>query len=250
MRAVVRRGGKLELDSNWPEPVPGPGQTLVRTLACGVCGSDLHALDHLERMASFGRRAGSASSLDPSRGVVFGHEFCAEVIAHGPQTEGRIKAGARVVAMPFAIGPRGAELIGFSNTYNGGFAERMVLTEAMLLEVPEHLPSSHAAMTEPFAVGEHAVAKAAAADDAVVMVLGCGPVGLAVIAAAKARGLGPVIASDYSPVRRKAALALGADVAVNPADESPFSLGSAMACRRRWRAVAWRWPAARRCGRG
>lgn len=242
MRAVVRREGRLELEEDWPEPQPGPGQTLVKTLACGICGSDLHALDHLERMAAFSRRMGSATSIDPARGVVFGHEFCAEIIAHGPQTTGRLPPGTRVVAMPMAMGPDGMELVGYSSRFNGGFAERMVLTESMLLPVPDHLPAAHAALTEPFAVGEHAVARAAAPADAVVMVLGCGPIGLAVIAAAKARGLGPVIASDYSPARRQAARKLGADVTVNPAEQNPFGLweahGVAPTAAARSRAVA------------
>lgn len=127
-----------------------------------------------------------------------------------------------MVAMPFAAGPNGMELVGFSNRFNGGFAERMLLTEALLLPVPDHLPSAIAAMTEPFAVGEHAVAKAAAPDNAVILVLGCGPVGLAVIAAAKARGLHPIIASDFSPVRRGAAAKLGADIVINPAEDNAF----------------------------
>src|SRR4051794_21143928 len=107
MRAIVRRAGQLELDENWPEPELGPGLTLVKTLACGICGSDLHALDHLERMAEFSRRSGSASGLDASRGIVFGHEFCGEIIAHGPGATSSLAPGTRVVAMPFAAGPKG-----------------------------------------------------------------------------------------------------------------------------------------------
>ncbi|MFD2677868.1 zinc-binding dehydrogenase [Camelimonas lactis] len=222
MRAIVRRAGKLELNGNWPEPTPGPGQTLVKVLACGVCGSDLHALDHLERMSEFSRRCGSASGLDASQGVVFGHEFCGEIIAHGPGSTSTLAPGTRVVAMPFTAGPNGMELIGFSNRFNGGFAERMLLSEALLLPAPDHLPPAVAAMTEPFAVGEHAVAMAKAPQDAVALVLGCGPVGLAVIAAARARGLSPIIASDFSPVRRAAALKLGADIVIDPAVENPY----------------------------
>ena len=222
MRAIVRRAGKLELNENWPEPAPGPGQTLVKTLACGVCGSDLHALDHLERMSEFSRRCGSASGLDASQGVVFGHEFCGEIIAHGPGSTSTLAPGTRVVAMPFAAGPSGMELVGFSNRFSGGFAERMVLTEALLLPVPDDLPSAIAAMTEPFAVGEHAVAMAKAPQDAVTLVLGCGPIGLAVIAAAKARGLHPVIASDFSPMRHAAAAKMGADIVIDPAVENPY----------------------------
>jgi len=91
----------------------------------------------------------------------------------------------------------------------------------MLLPVPNGLPTDQAAMTEPMAVGAHAVAKARLDPDSVCLVLGCGPVGLAVIAALKAEGHGPVVAADFSPRRRAAAEKLGADIIVDPARESP-----------------------------
>ena len=72
--------------------------------------------------------------------------------------------------------------VGYSNDYPGGYAERMVLAAPLLLEVPNGLPSEHAALTEPLAVGIHAVEKAALAADDVPLVIGCGPVGLAAIA--------------------------------------------------------------------
>jgi len=89
--------------------------------------------------------------------------------------------------------------------------------------VPNGLPTDQAALTEPFAVGAHAVAKARLDKDSVCLVIGCGPVGLAVIAGLKAKGHGPVIAADYSPRRRAAAEMLGADVVIDPAKESPHA---------------------------
>jgi threonine dehydrogenase-like Zn-dependent dehydrogenase len=68
-------------------------------------------------------------------------------------------------------------------------------------------------------VGAHAVARAAIEGPAAIAVIGCGPIGLAVIAALKARGLGPVIGLDYSPGRRGFAESLGADEVVDPAVE-------------------------------
>jgi threonine dehydrogenase-like Zn-dependent dehydrogenase len=115
------------------------------------------------------------------------------------------------------------ESLGYSNRLPGGFAERMLLTEAMVLEVPNGLPTDQAALTEPFAVGEHAVAMARLDPNSVCMVVGCGPVGLAVIAALKARGHGPVVATDYSPRRRAAAEKLGAHLVIDPSKESPHA---------------------------
>lgn len=219
MRAVVRRGTSLVCDEI-DQPTPGPGQTLVKTLCCGICGSDLHALHHLDHMVELTRRAGGIGDLDTSKDVVFGHEFCAEIIDHGPGG-GRFKPGTRVVAMPVAFDASGFQAIGYSNRYPGGFAEYMALMEPMLLEVPNGLSIEHAALTEPMAVGAHAVAESAMEPGSVALVIGCGPVGLAVIASLKARGHGPVIAADYSARRRAAAEALGADVVVDPSTDDP-----------------------------
>jgi len=221
MRAVIRRDKRLVCDEI-AELTPGEGQVLVKTLACGICGSDLHSLHHMEHMIDLSRRAGGLDNgFNPSADTVFGHEFCAEILDHGPGATKALKAGARVVSVPVTLHGGGMEMLGFSNRLPGGFAERMLLTEAMLLEVPNGLPTDAAAMTEPFAVGAHAVAKARLEPKSVSLVVGCGPVGLAVIAALKALGHGPVIAADFSPRRRAAAERLGADIVIDPAKESP-----------------------------
>jgi threonine dehydrogenase-like Zn-dependent dehydrogenase len=223
MRAVVRRNKALVCDEI-AEPAPAEGQVLVRTLACGICGSDLHALTHMEHMIESSRRGGAPDTgFDPSADTVFGHEFCAEVLDFGPGTERKLKAGTRVVSVPLTLTAGGVEALGFSNRLPGGFAERMILSESLLLEVPNGLATERAALTEPMAVGAHAVAKARLDPDSVCLVVGCGPVGLAVIAALKAEGHGPVIAADFSPRRRAAAERLGADVVVDPAKESPHA---------------------------
>jgi len=227
MRAVVRRGLALVLDEV-PEPTPGAGQVLARTLCCGICGSDLHAVHGMDAMVELGRRTGEPALIDPKQDIVFGHEFCAEILDHGPGADKRLKAGTRVVTMPVVGTPAGFETVGYSNRFPGGFAEAMVLTEQLLLPVPNELSDVQAAMTEPFAVGEHAVAESDAGPDTVNLVVGCGPVGLAVIAALKARGLGPVIASDYSPARRKVAEAFGADIVIDPAAENPHARWGAL----------------------
>jgi len=228
MRAVVRRNRQLVCDEI-AELTPAEGQVLVRTLACGICGSDLHALHHMEHMIELRRRAGGmGSDFDPSADTVFGHEFCAEILDHGPGSPRTLKAGTRVVSIPATLTAGGVELLGFSNRLPGGFSERMLLSEALVLEVPNGLPTEQAALTEPFAVGAHAVAKARLDSDSASLVIGCGPVGLAVIAALRAAGHGPVIAADFSPRRRAAAERLGADVVIDPAVESPHDQWEAL----------------------
>jgi threonine dehydrogenase-like Zn-dependent dehydrogenase len=222
MRAAITRNGAIVVDEV-PDPVPGAGQVLVRTLACGICGSDLHALEHFEEFEVFSQRSGVGPGLEKGRDVVFGHEFCAEIIDYGPGSSRALPIGSNVCAIPMAIGPKGPELVGYSHEFPGGFAELMVLQEMFLRPVPDGVPAEHAALTEPMAVGEHAVARGEVEADDVCVVIGCGPVGLAVIAALKARGHGPVLAADFSPMRRQLAATLGADEVIDPATDTPFS---------------------------
>ena len=222
MRAVVMRDRALVV-ADVPAPEPGPGEVLVRTLACGICGSDLHALKHAERFVEISRRSGNPRVMDLSRDVVMGHEFCAEIVEHGPETTRALKAGTRVCSRPILVRPTGPQSIGYSNDNPGGYGEYMRLSEALLLEVPNGLSTEHAALTEPMAVGVHAVAKARLEPDDAPLVIGCGPVGLAVIAALRLRGVGPIVAADFSRRRRELALALGADVVIDPTQGGPWT---------------------------
>lgn len=221
MKAAIFRGGDLVVDT-LPDPVPAQGQVLVKTLACGICGSDLHAAKHAHRMVAVTKRIPGRVPMDLARDVVFGHEFCCEVLDYGPKTEKRIKPGTRVCSMPLMMEADGPKGMGYSNTYVGGYAERMVLSAPLMLEVPNGLSTEHAALTEPLAVGVHAVEKGNLTGDEAPLVVGCGPVGLAVIAALKLKGIHPIVAADFSPKRRELAILMGADVVVDPATESPY----------------------------
>jgi threonine dehydrogenase-like Zn-dependent dehydrogenase len=196
---------------------------LVKTLACGICGSDLHARKHAHRMVELAKHFPGRKPMDLSRDVVFGHEFCCEILDYGPDTTRKLKAGTKVCSLPALLTPQGPQGIGYSNDNVGAYAERMLLSEALLLEVPNGLAAGHAALTEPLAVGVHAVAKANIRGDEVPLVIGCGPVGLAVIAGLKIRGLHPIVAADYSPARRRLAEKLGADIVVDPARSLAFA---------------------------
>jgi threonine dehydrogenase-like Zn-dependent dehydrogenase len=228
MRAAVFREGQIMVDTV-PDPVPEQGQVLVKTLRCGICGSDLHAAKHTKQFADLGRRSGGRLGIDPTRDVVFGHEFCCEVVDHGPGTPKRLKPGTLVCSMPMTL--RGDEVlgIGYSNETAGGYGQFMPLAERMLLEVPNGLSAEHAALTEPVAVGWHAVQFAHLTKDDVPLVIGCGPVGLAVIASLKIKAAHPIIAADFSPARRALAERMGADIVIDPAVASPHETWSAAA---------------------
>ena len=222
MRAAIFRNGEIVVDE-LPEPVPASGQVLVKTLVCGICGSDLHARKHAHRMVELSRHIPGRKPMDLSRDVVFGHEFCCEILDHGPGTQRKLKPGTRVCSLPALLTAEGPRAIGYSNENIGGYAERMLLSEPLLLEVPNGLAAEHAALTEPLAVGVHAVAKANVRGDEVPLVIGCGPVGLAVIAALRLKKLHPIVAADYSPARRLLAQQLGADIVVDPARTQPYA---------------------------
>jgi threonine dehydrogenase-like Zn-dependent dehydrogenase len=222
MRAAVMRNRALVV-ADVPVPEPGPGEVLVRTLACGICGSDLHALKHADKFVENSRRAGNRRVMDLGRDVIMGHEFCAEIVEHGPKTTGALKVGTRVCSLPMLMRAEGPQSIGYSNDNPGGYGEYMRLSEALLHEVPNGLSTEHAALTEPMAVGVHAVAKARLEPDDAPLVIGCGPVGLAVIAALRLRGVRPIVAADFSSRRRELAMALGADVVIDPAHGTPWA---------------------------
>lgn len=234
MKAVVLDDEKLEV-RDVAEPVAGGGQVLVATRTCGICGTDLHAQHHLHTFLQGLHAAGSPIATDADRPVIMGHEFCGEILDHGPGTEKELKAGTLVVGLPFATSAAGAEYIGYSNDLPGGFAERMVLTEKLLFPVTNGLPEEQAALTEPFSIGAHAVAQAGDLSGSAIMVIGCGPIGLAVIAALKARGIGPIIGVDYSPGRRRFAEAMGADEVVDAARETQAEIWARVGAGRKGR---------------
>ena len=224
MRAAVMRDWSLRVD-DIPEPTPGGGQVLARVLACGICGSDLHMLVHGEESRRLnqelsdgaGPNPGSPIMFEPHLDTVMGHEFCCEVLDVGPGVN-NLKAGDVIVSFPVTFDEQGIHGVGFSNKYPGGYAERIVANEMMSIKVPNGLSPELAAMTEPLAVGVHAVEKSRIAQGDAALILGLGPVGLACIAELKMRGIGPIIGADFSPRRRALAEHLGADVVVDPRD--------------------------------
>src|SRR5262249_14795130 len=114
MRAAVMRDRKLVV-AEVPMPQPGPGEVLVRTLACGSCGYDLPALKCADQFVATAKRAGTPRVMDLSRDVVMGHEFSAEIVAHGPQTTRAFKTGTRVCSRPVLMPATGPQSIGYSN---------------------------------------------------------------------------------------------------------------------------------------
>lgn len=222
MKAVTCTGGKLAVVER-PTPIPGRGQLLIDVLSCGICGSDLHARHSCNELADVASEIGYAGMMRFDQEVVFGHEFCGEIIEHGPGSRKFSPTGTRVVALPLLR--RGEEIHphGLSMAAPGAYAEQVLVQESLALPVPNGLSTELAALTEPMAVGLHAVRRSEIKKGNVAIVIGCGPVGLAVICMLKASGVRTVVASDFSPGRRALAAVCGADVVVDPGQDSPFA---------------------------
>ena len=225
MRAAVLRDNRMIYRDDVPEPVPGPGQVLVAVRACGICGSDLHFAAHGDQVLALGGRmagdAGTGLDVDLGGDVFMGHEFSAEILEAGPETETHAP-GTLVTSIPVLLSTKGVEPIVYSNSTMGGYAERMLLSAPLLLPIPNGLDLKHAALTEPMAVGLHAVNKSNITPGETALVIGCGPIGIAIVASLRARGVESVVAADFSPRRRELATAMGAHQVVDPAIGSPF----------------------------
>jgi len=127
-----------------------------------------------------------------------------------------------VTSLPVLLSAKGAEPIVYSNGTIGGYAERMLLSAPLLIPVPNGLDPRHAALTEPMSVGLHAVNKSNIQPGEVALVIGCGPIGIAIIAALRTRGIETIAAADFSPKRRELAATMGAHQTLDPAQGSPF----------------------------
>jgi threonine dehydrogenase-like Zn-dependent dehydrogenase len=179
MRAFVRRSARprdagVDLID---DPRPGAGEVLLRVVACGLCGSDLHALH------------GDPGFDFVATPVVLGHEFSGIVEEVGPGV-GDLAAGDRVVSISIqgcgecAVCRTGEtqlcpdrRVVGLH--YNGGLAERVVVARRHLVGVPDGLDMRVAALTEPLSVAVHAVLdRASIRPGQRVVVSGPGPIGL------------------------------------------------------------------------
>ena len=158
--------------------------------------------------------------------VIFGHEFSGTVAEYGPKSRRALPTGTPVVALPLIRSGGEVDTIGLSEHAPGGYAEEMLVQESLMLPVPNGLDLAVAALTEPLAVAWHAVRRGEVGKRDVAIVIGCGPIGLAVILMLKARGVRTVVASDYAPGRRALAEACGADVVIDPAGSSPFTVAA------------------------
>lgn len=226
MKAVVVRDGVLEV-AEVPTPVPGPGQIRLRVTRAGICGSDLHVRHAADASAEVAAEVGYPDFMRRSDAVIMGHEFTGTVDEYGPGCRRRWKPGQPVVSLPLIRDGGEIHMTGLSTRAPGAYAEYVLVSEDATMPVPAGVDPDLAALTEPLAVAHHAVRRGSVARGDTAVVIGCGPIGLAVIHMLKSAGVRRVIASDFTESRRDLARRCGADLVVDPAVESPWSvLGS------------------------
>ena len=194
------------------KPTPAAHEVLIKPIAAGICGTDIHAWAGNQPFFSYPR--------------VLGHELCGEVVELGSQTSG-FRLGQRVALIPYvACQQCDACLSGKTNCcekisvigvhQDGGFCEFLSVPTSNLLAVDEVDPEA-AALIEPFAISAHAVRRAAVTADEQVLVVGAGPIGLGVAAIAAAAGANVVVADTSEQRRAHVAQKLGL-ATVNPLD--------------------------------
>jgi len=201
------------------DPVPGPHDVILRVRNCGICGSDLHMTE-----------AGTIMPLPG--GSVMGHEFAGEVMEVGKAVTHLWKAGDRVAGFPVICCGEHSPCLSLS--LNGGaacpklipvglgqspgaYAEYVRIGASSGYRLPDSVSFREGAMVEPLAVGLHAVDMAKMERGATVLVIGAGPVGLAVMLWAKFLGARHVIVSEMAETRRQMAARFGATDAIDPA---------------------------------
>jgi threonine dehydrogenase-like Zn-dependent dehydrogenase len=219
---VVLRDGGLQVRAT-PDPKPGPGELLLRTLSTAICASDVHFMDHPELAIDdpTGR-----SLYDTERDIVLGHEFVGEVVGHGPGCTDQFAVGTRVTAMPVRLvdgGAGGMRIIGQHPEAQGSFAELLVVSEVAAKPVPGDVSNDAVALTDAFAVGEFYVRSAQLQHGEIPIVIGAGAIGLSAVAALAGRGIEPIVVADFHADRRELARdRFGAHELVDPGEKSAF----------------------------
>jgi (R,R)-butanediol dehydrogenase/meso-butanediol dehydrogenase/diacetyl reductase len=168
------------------DPTPGPDEVVIEVGRCGICGTDLHITEAIDPRAAPPHPLLAALRRRFGPGAVLGHEYAGEVVALGRRVA-TLKIGDRITALPFAgcgecAACRSGELVWCAHrrSMHGGFGEYTLVSERSAVPLPQSLSLDDGALIEPLAVGRHAVDLARVRSGARVLVLGAGPMGLAV----------------------------------------------------------------------
>lgn len=219
--AVMRSTRKIQIEE-YPVPQIGPDEVLIKVMAVGICGSDLHYYSH-----------GRIGKYVVDKPFILGHECSGDIAAIGSNVQ-RFQVGDRVAVEPgVTCGRCDACKEGRYNLcpeveflatppFDGAFVQYIKIREDFVFSIPDHLSYEEAALVEPFSVGLHAAARTGLQPGSTVAIMGMGPVGLMAVAAAKAYGAATIIVTDLEPLRLEAARQMGASHIINIREQDPL----------------------------
>lgn len=218
--AVFKEVGRPMVIEQVDDPTPRANDLIIQVKRCGVCGTDLHSTDD------------HATAL-PS-GMILGHEYVGEVVGFGAQAKssGLWQEGDRVTGLPFAscgqcepcqygrpFECQTKKIVGMD--LGGGFAEYMRIDATNAVKLPAAISWDEGALIEPLAVGLHAVRSAAQKlDGKRILIVGAGPIGLAVTFWCHFFGAHSTVVSEIDDFRMQSALKFGATDLINSASEN------------------------------
>jgi threonine dehydrogenase-like Zn-dependent dehydrogenase len=230
MQAVICRGPENYQIDEVGLPTLSPGSALVRVEAVGICASDLKCYHGAAKFWGDADRPAWAET-----DVIPGHEFVGEIVELDDEARRRwnVEVGDRVVSEQIVpcwecrYCRRGQywmcavhNIYGFKRATPGAMAGYMIYPAAALVhKISKDVPPAHAAFAEPLSCALHAVERGGLTFDDTVVVAGCGPIGLGMVAGAKAKGPAQVIALDMAPQKLELAKECGADITINIAEE-------------------------------
>ena len=217
MKAAVFYGKHDLRIENIEMPKAKNGEVVIKVMACGICGTDIHIYE------------GDEGAAKTPRGTVLGHEFSGIVTELGEgMTE--IKVGDRVCIDPNklcgscyycrnAIGHFCENMIGIGTTVNGGFEEYCAVPQSQVYKIADTTSFEEAAMAEPVSCCIHGIELCDIKTDDTVVVIGCGMIGLIMLQLSKISGAARLIAVEPEKEKRILAESVGAQLCINPFEE-------------------------------
>lgn len=221
MKAAVMPKPQEIVIKELPVPRIGADEVLIKVMAVGVCGSDVHYYEN-----------GRIGRFVVEKPIILGHECAGEISAVGEQVT-RFRVGDRVAVEPGVTCGRCRACkegrynlcpdVQFLATppVDGAFVQYIKMREDFVFPIPDHLSYESAALNEPFSVGIHAAKRTKLKPGSSVAIMGMGPIGLMAVAAAKAFGASRIYAADLEPFRLEAAKRMGATHVIDVREQDP-----------------------------
>lgn len=217
MKSAVFYGKQDIRVEETPIPKMGPNDVLVKIMACGICGTDVHIYEGDQ---------GAAATEPPT---ILGHEFSGIVENVGSQVT-HVKIGDRVCVDPnqlcgkcyyckSGIGHFCEEMVGIGTTTNGGFAQYCAVNESQVYQLADATSFEEGAMTEPLACCLHGIDMCEITPSSTVLVIGGGMIGLLMVQLSKLSGAHKVILIEPVESKREMGIRMGANFCINPLKE-------------------------------